>query len=319
MKSRLMKALGILSVTAVLLIVGFVWFLKATMDDQNTVVDSKGHKLTVDLPGSISTPVEWMRSDWMSIGDGVSAEVYNSATPAYPACTDEDLKKEINAAECSIVLSDRCSPQIRFIKFVARSGDTAIGATVRDLLFRIRDNRGPDFLKSTCNGGAIESWTTRIPNQPDPILSQTPSAPTVAEDDLQQAKPSRKPVTISADHDAVEIFEKCPTVPSVAPVSVAFEEGAHDEFSLRDCGGASVFVLILEKENSQVCSLDFTLSDAQSFKIRPNSSKVTISTSYLPGSNGESSPWTVQVFERNGSLIATSADGGNPKVACESR
>jgi hypothetical protein len=319
MKSRLMKALGMLSVTAVLLVAGFVWFLKATMDDQNTVVDSKGHKLTVDLPGSISTPVEWMRSDWMSIGDGVSAEVYNSATPAYPACTDEDLKKEINATECSIVLSDRCSPQVRFIRFVARSGDTGIGATVKDVLFRIRDNRGPDFLRSTCNGGAIESWTKPIPNKPDATLSQTPSAPAATEVESQQATSSKKPVAISADHDPVEIFEKCPIVPNVAPVSVAFEEGAHDEFSLRDCGGASVFVLVLEKENDQICSLDFTLSDAQAFKIRPGSSKTTISTSYLPGSNGESSPWTVQVFERNGSLVATSADGGDPKVACESR
>ena len=132
MKSRLMRALGMLAVTGVLLLFGFVWFLKATMDEQNTVVDSQGHKLTIDLPGSVSSPVEWMRNDWVSVGNEVAAEVYNSVTPAYRACTDQDLKKDIDSTQCSIVLSDRCSPQVRFIRFVARSGDTDSGVTMAE-------------------------------------------------------------------------------------------------------------------------------------------------------------------------------------------
>lgn len=318
MKSRLMRALGMLAVTGVLLLFGFVWFLKATMDEQNTVVDSQGHKLTIDLPGSVSSPVEWMRNDWVSVGNEVAAEVYNSVTPAYRACTDQDLKKDIDSTQCSIVLSDRCSPQVRFIRFVARSGDTDSGVTMANVLFKVRDHSGTDYLRSTCNGASPEPWTKPVPDQQNAPPEQTdlPPTPTVIDEQQRLLKP-RAAYVDTRDFRPSDIQAMCQKVPNVPDISVALDGSDPDEISLHDCGGGGVFVIVSEKRRDTVCSIDFTLSNADDFKITKGSSKALIATTALPGSSGEVYPWTVELTKKNGSFSAISADGLNPKVQCD--
>lgn len=318
MKSRLLKALGLLFVAGIILVCGFVWYLKATMDEQNTVVDAKGHKVTIDVPGSISQSVEWMRNDWLSVGDEVQIAVYNSVTPVYRACNAEDLKKEIGSVDCSIVLSDRCSPRVRFVKFVERGGESAVeGATLRDVLFKVRSRFGADFLKSTCNGSALQAWTTTAPSQPEPL-----PASTVASVEVNQPKFHPNPLlstgtSLSRSPQPHEILQNCKLVPSVPIIVAALDGNDMNELSLHDCGGNTLFVTVSQNQGTRVCSLDFTLGNADGFKIEREASKAIISTSYLPGSDGISSPWIVEVTQRNGSISATSRDGGDPKVQCE--
>jgi hypothetical protein len=130
---------------------------------------------------------------------------------------------------------------------------------------------------------------------------------------VQTAGAAQLPSSLSP----LQVLQNCKAVPEVPAVSVAFDGSNRDDVSLRDCGGATFFVTISQKSLKQVCSLDFSLGGANGFKISPGPSKVIISTSYLPGSNGESSPWTVEVNEKNNGLLATSADGEDPKIRCE--
>ena len=114
-----------------------------------------------------------------------------------------------------------------------------------------------------------------------------------------------------------EILQTCKIVSDVPAVSVALEGSNLNQFSLYDCGGADLFVIVSEKELVRVCSIEFILGDAEGFKITPASSKAVIEAHYLPGSSGESSAWNVEVSQKGGDLSAVSADGGNPKVQCE--
>jgi len=114
-----------------------------------------------------------------------------------------------------------------------------------------------------------------------------------------------------------DIQAMCEKVPNVPAISVALDGSDPDEISLHDCGGAYVFVIVSEKGRNTVCSIDFTLSNVDDFKITKGYSKALITTTALPGSSGEVYPWTVELTKKNGSFSAISADGLNPKVQCD--
>jgi hypothetical protein len=118
-----------------------------------------------------------------------------------------------------------------------------------------------------------------------------------------------------------EILRSCKTDSRVPTVMAMLDGADPDEIALHDCGGPDLFITIRQNERNRVCSLDFTGSYVENgFKISVEATgKVIISTSLLPGSNGESQPWTVELTQSHGILSATSADESSPKVECETQ
>jgi hypothetical protein len=157
MLAKFVKLFGLLAVVGIVLAVSAVWFLNSTMEEQNTVVDSHGRKITLDLPGSISQPVEWMNSGWRASDTEVGKAVLDSATPAYPACTADDLKQSMDSVDCSIVMVDQCVPFIRFIRFVGRGGESEVATTWAGVAENVRARWGQRYLKHVCNGREVQA------------------------------------------------------------------------------------------------------------------------------------------------------------------
>jgi hypothetical protein len=163
------------------------------------------------------------------------------------------------------------------------------------------------------------------PNLPQAVIQQPQAQPTqtspnsLSPEVAGTAVPAAGAAQLLSSLSPLQVLQKCKIVPDVPSVSVAFDGINRDDVSLRDCGGATYFAMIAQKAQKQVCSLDFSLGGADGSKISPGTSKVVVSTSYLPGSNGESSPWTVEVNEKDKGLTAVSADGGDPKIRCETQ
>ena len=75
------------AVVAVLIVIATVASLHSVYKGQNTVHDAKGKSITIDVPGPIELPVEWVdRSQWHSEEEEVTGAFYGSLSPAKPAC-----------------------------------------------------------------------------------------------------------------------------------------------------------------------------------------------------------------------------------------
>ena len=112
--------------TAILIITIVTVFLHFSIKEQNTVHDSKGKSITLDLPGPIELPVEWVdRSQWHSAGQEVTRAFYDSLSPAKQACpnllTDEtSFWMAVRNGDCSVIFYDKDRDAFLFIGFVAR-------------------------------------------------------------------------------------------------------------------------------------------------------------------------------------------------------
>ena len=114
------------AVSLILIIIAAIAILHSVYKGQNTVHDSKGQSITIDVPGPIELPVEWVdKSQWHSEGEEVTGAFYDSLSPAKRACPN--LKSNENAFwsavkndDCSVIFFDKDREAFLFIGFVAR-------------------------------------------------------------------------------------------------------------------------------------------------------------------------------------------------------
>ena len=127
-------------VVAVIIVIVIVASLHSVYKGQNTVHDAKGQSITIDLPGPIQLPVEWVdKSHWHSKGEEVTEAFYDSLSPAKQACpnlisNESAFWKAVKNDDCSVIFFDKDKDAFLFVGFVARGHKESEGylASPRD-------------------------------------------------------------------------------------------------------------------------------------------------------------------------------------------